>query len=195
VPESALDNPLILPILGLLVERPRHPYAIFAGLRRRYLYLHVRNATVYTLLDTLKAVRWIEAREDAGRESLHATGSGAAATAERVEVEVRGGDLTGGPSYMTALAYLSIMTPERAADALHARVSALADEVQRLSGNARPNRRTRGPHDRGPPPPRPAAARQGMAHHHRSANPGPRTRLAVKPGFDYGPVSCSCGQA
>jgi hypothetical protein len=33
---------------------------------------------------------------------------------------------------MTALAYLSIMTPERAADALHARASALADEVQRL---------------------------------------------------------------
>jgi hypothetical protein len=52
--------------------------------------------------------------------------------AERVEGEVRGGDLTGGPSFMTALAYLSIMTPERAADALHARASALADEAQRL---------------------------------------------------------------
>jgi len=49
-----------------------------------------------------------------------------------VEGEVRGGDLTGGPSFMTALAYLSIMTPERAADALHARASALADEAQRL---------------------------------------------------------------
>ena len=33
---------------------------------------------------------------------------------------------------MTALAYLSIMTPERAADTLHARASALADEAQRL---------------------------------------------------------------
>jgi DNA-binding PadR family transcriptional regulator len=128
VPKSALHNALILPILGLLVERPRHPYAVFAELRRRYPYLHVRNATVYTLLDSLKAVRWIEARE----ESLHATGSGAAALAERVEGEVRGGDLTGGPSYMTALAYLSIMTPERAVDALHARASALADEAQRL---------------------------------------------------------------
>lgn len=132
MPKSALDNPLILPILGLLVERPRHPYAVFAELRRRYPYLHVRNATVYTLLDSLKAVRWIEAREDAGHESLHATGTGAAALAERVEGEVRGRDLTGGPSYMTALAYLSIMTPERAADALHARASALADEVQHL---------------------------------------------------------------
>ena len=132
MPKSALDNPLILPILGLLVERPRHPYAIFAELRRRYPYLHVRNATVYTLLDTLKAVGWIEARDDGGHESLHATGSGAAALAERVAGEVRVGDLTGGPSYMTALAYLSIMIPERAADALRARASALADEAQRL---------------------------------------------------------------
>ena len=132
MPKSALDNPLILPILGLLAERPRHPYAVFGELRRRYPYLQVRNATVYTLLDTLKAVRWIEARENGGHESLHATGPGAAALAERVEGEVRGGDLTGGPSYMTALAYLSIMTPERAADALSARASALADEVQRL---------------------------------------------------------------
>ena len=132
MPKSALDNPLILPILGLLVERPRHAYAVFAELRRRYPYLVVRNATVYTLLDTLEAVGWVEAREDGGHESLHATGSGADALAERVESEVRGGDLTGGPSYMTALAYLSIMTPERAADALHARASALADEARRL---------------------------------------------------------------
>jgi hypothetical protein len=39
------------------------------------------------------------------------------------------GMLTSSP---TALAYLSIMTPERAADALSARASALADEGQRL---------------------------------------------------------------
>jgi hypothetical protein len=65
-------------------------------------------------------------------ESLHATGSGAGALAERVEGQVRGGDLTGGPSYITALAYLSIMTPERAADALHARATAVADEARHL---------------------------------------------------------------
>jgi hypothetical protein len=33
---------------------------------------------------------------------------------------------------VTALAYLSIMTPERVADALHARASALAGEARRL---------------------------------------------------------------
>jgi DNA-binding PadR family transcriptional regulator len=134
VPKSALDNPLILPILGLLAERPRHPYAVFAELRRRYPYLQVRNATVYTLLETLKAAGWVETREDGDREALRATAAGAAALAERVDAEVRGGDLTGGPSYMTALAYLSIMPPGRAALALHARATAIADEARRLQG-------------------------------------------------------------
>jgi DNA-binding PadR family transcriptional regulator len=132
VPKNALDNPLILPILGLLAEQPRHPYAVFAGLRQRYPYLRVRNATVYTLLETLKAARWVQTREDGDHEALCITSAGAAALGERVDAEVRGGDLTGGPSYMAALAYLSIMPPGRAALALHARATAVADETRRL---------------------------------------------------------------
>src|SRR5579859_2512626 len=121
MPKTALDNPLILPILGLLVERPRHPYAVFAELRQRYRYLPVRNATVYTLIETLKSARLIEARQAGEHEALRVTSAGAAALAERVEREVRDGDLTGGPSYTAALAYLSIMPAPRAAEALRAR--------------------------------------------------------------------------
>jgi DNA-binding PadR family transcriptional regulator len=134
VPTNALDNPLVLPILGLLVEQPRHSYAVFAELRRRYPYLQVRNATVYTLLETLKAAQWIEARGDEDHELLHTTGAGAAALAERVAAEIGSGDLTGGPSYLAALAYLSIMPPGRAAATLQARATALADEAQRIQG-------------------------------------------------------------
>ena len=134
MPKSALDNPLVLPILGLLAEQPRHPYAVFAELRRRYAFLQVRNATVYTLLGTLKAAGWTGTREGGDHEALHVTDAGAAALAERVDAEIRGGDLTGGPSYMAALAYLSIMPPERAALALRARATALAGEAQRLQG-------------------------------------------------------------
>jgi len=135
VPKNALDNPLVLPILGLLAEQPRHPYAVFAELRRRYAYLHVRNATVYTLLDTLKTARLIEltaAGDDAGHQPLRITADGAAALSERVEHEVRTGDLTGGPAFMTALAYLSIMPPARAAEALEARATAVAAEASHL---------------------------------------------------------------
>jgi DNA-binding PadR family transcriptional regulator len=129
VPTSALDNPLILPILGLLAEQPRHPYAVFAELRRRYPFLRVRNATVYTLIETLKTLGWVET---GAAGELKPTGAGADALAERVEAEIRGGDLTGGPSSVAALAYLSIMTPPRAAQALRARADAIDDEARRL---------------------------------------------------------------
>lgn len=132
MPKSALDNPLILPILGLLVEQPRHPYAVFAELRRRYPFLQARNATVYTLIESLKAQGWIATRDAGEHETLHPTGAGVHALAERVEAEVRGGDLTGGPSSVAALAYLSIMPPLRAAEALRARATAIGDEARRL---------------------------------------------------------------
>lgn len=132
MPKTALDNALILPILGLLVEQPRHSYAVFAELRRRYSYLQVRNATVYTLIETLKAAWWVEAKQDGDHETLRVTDTGAAALAERVEREIRDGDLAGGQSYMTALAYLSIMPPVRAAQALQARATALTAEAGRL---------------------------------------------------------------
>jgi DNA-binding PadR family transcriptional regulator len=132
VPKSALDNPLILPILGLLVEQPRHPYAVFAELRRRYPFLQARSATVYTLIETLKALDWVETRDAGEHETLHPTSTGAGALAERVEAEVRGGDLTGGPSSVAALAYLSIMPPRRAARALRARATAIGDEARQL---------------------------------------------------------------
>ncbi|HEY6492679.1 MAG TPA: PadR family transcriptional regulator [Trebonia sp.] len=132
MPKSALDNPLVLPILGLLTERPRHPYAVYAELRRRYPHLRARNATVYTLLETLRELGWVEAGPDEDHAALRVTGAGSAALAERVEGELRGGDLTGGPSYLAALAYLSIMSPARAALVLHARAAAVADESRRL---------------------------------------------------------------
>lgn len=132
MPKSAVDNPLVLPILGLLAEQPRHPYAVFAELRQRYRYLQVRNATVYTLLETLKALGWIETRKRGDHDTLGITGAGATALAERVESEVRGGDLIGGPSYTAALAYVSIMPPGRAALALRARAAAIANEARRL---------------------------------------------------------------
>ena len=132
MPKSALDNPLVLPILGVLVEQPRHPYAVFAELRRRYPFLQVRNATVYTLVDTLRALGWVETRDTGEHETLHATSAGADALAKRVESELRSGDLTGGPSSVAALAYLAIMPPGRAAEALRARAAAIGDEAQRL---------------------------------------------------------------
>jgi hypothetical protein len=45
---------------------------------------------------------------------------------------VRGGDLTGGPSPVAALAYLSIMSPTHAAETLRARATAIGDEARQF---------------------------------------------------------------
>lgn len=132
MPKNALDNPLVLPILGLLVERPRHAYAVFSELRRRYDYLRVRNATVYTLLDRLMGERWVTAENDDDRAALAVTDAGVAALAERVRRQLRSADPTGGPAFVTAFAYLGILQPTEAAAVLAQRVARIREEIHRL---------------------------------------------------------------
>ncbi|MEU0545684.1 helix-turn-helix transcriptional regulator [Nocardia sp. NPDC005978] len=132
MPKNALDNPLVLPILGLLVEQSRHPYALFSELERRYDYLQVRNGTVYTLLDRLAAEGWVESAEGGARAALTVTESGVAALAERVYRILREADPTGGPGFVTALAYLGILPRDRAVEVLEQRVEHLRDEIRRL---------------------------------------------------------------
>jgi DNA-binding PadR family transcriptional regulator len=133
VPKNALDNPLVLPILGLLIEQPRHAYAVFAELRRRYEYLGVRNATVYTLLETLTEAGWIEA-DDTGRQpGLHTTSKGTAELSHRVATQLRETDLTGGPAFMTALAYLGILPLDQAVAVLRERVDRIRTQRRLLA--------------------------------------------------------------
>lgn len=132
MPKNALENPLVLPILGLLVEQPRHPYAVFAELRRRYPYLQVRNSTVYTLLQTLGTAGWIEPFEGKDRETLTTTKAGASALAQQVQTQLSAGDLAGGPMFLAALAYLAILPREQAADLLRTRADHLDAERERL---------------------------------------------------------------
>jgi len=134
MPTDALANPLVLPILGLLVEQPRHAYAVFDELRARYAYLRVRNATVYTLLNTLSDVEWITSVPLAAgdRRQYRLTESGSRVLAERVEHDIRETGLADEAAFMTALAYLGILSPRVAADALEARAERVRGEVARL---------------------------------------------------------------
>lgn len=133
MPTNALANPLVLPIIGLLAERPRHAYAIFGELRARYAFLGVRNATVYTLLNTLTGVGWVDARSrGADRQEFSLTASGRQALADRVDRELREADLANGTAFLTALAYLGILAPAAAADALRDRAERIRREEERL---------------------------------------------------------------
>lgn len=132
VPTNALENPLVLPILGLLVEAPRHPYAVFTELRDRYGYLRVRNATVYTLLNRLTEAGWLEASRDGQGASLAPTPDGVRALADLVTrqiSEARPADTT---SFATALAYIGVLPADRATELLDVRREAVVREIARL---------------------------------------------------------------
>ncbi|MDT8911595.1 PadR family transcriptional regulator [Amycolatopsis sp. PS_44_ISF1] len=133
MPTDALANPLVLPILGLLVERPRHAYSVFDELRTRYAFLRVRNATVYTLVNTLEDTGWIAPAAAGGdRQEYALTEAGAQALADRVDHDVRATDLANPAAFMTALAYLGILAPDQAEAALAARCERIREEVDYL---------------------------------------------------------------
>jgi DNA-binding PadR family transcriptional regulator len=133
MPTDALANPLVLPILGLLAEQPRHAYALFSELRSRYAYIGVRNSTVYTLLKTLVETGWVRPQPGTrDRQEFLLTSSGRRALAERVNHELEDGDLADRTAFMTALAYLGILTPIAAATALQNRVDRIGHEEERL---------------------------------------------------------------
>lgn len=60
VPLASLSNPVVLPLLGLLVEQPAHPYELTRRLADRYPTLQVRRSTVTTLTRSLAARGLIE---------------------------------------------------------------------------------------------------------------------------------------
>lgn len=133
MPTSALANPLVLPILGLVAEQPRHAYALFSELRSRYAYIGARNSTVYTLLNTLVEAGWLRSRpKDVDRQVFQLTAAGRQALAERVEHELRDGALGDRTAFMAALAYLGILAPTEAVAALQGRVDRIHREEERL---------------------------------------------------------------
>ncbi|GAB3808936.1 PadR family transcriptional regulator [Humibacter antri] len=134
MPTNALANPLVLPILGLLAEQPRHAYALFSELRTRYAFMGVRNSTVYTLLNTLVESGWLQSGPASShRQEFQLAPSGRAALAARVEHELQEGDLADRTAFMTALAYLGILTPIAASAALQSRVDRVRHEEEHLT--------------------------------------------------------------
>ncbi|MFC7511805.1 PadR family transcriptional regulator [Streptomyces thermocarboxydus] len=55
MPRRALDNPIVLPVLGLLLEQPTHPHQMLAELRRRS-DAHAAAITRGTLYNTVAAL-------------------------------------------------------------------------------------------------------------------------------------------
>ncbi|MCP2258128.1 DNA-binding transcriptional regulator, PadR family [Streptoalloteichus tenebrarius] len=131
-----MDNPLVLPMLGLLAESPRHQYALLTELRARYAVLRAKTSTVYTLVRTLARhglVTLDEAADTAERQEVRLTQAGLDELRRRVEAHLLDGDPNADPKFMIALAYLGALAPARAVELLRERARNLRADLRSVT--------------------------------------------------------------
>lgn len=134
MPLRATDNPLVLPLLGLLLEHPRHQYALLRDLRERY-GLRVRTGSLYTLVGSLQEAGWIEPAEDGSTSekphpvAFRVTPAGRAEFRRRVVADLADTDPTNATKFVMALAYIGILDRPTAIATLTTRIGTLQERV------------------------------------------------------------------
>ncbi|GGV17104.1 PadR family transcriptional regulator [Actinomadura cremea] len=133
----SVDNPLALAVLGLLLERPMHPYEMGVVLRERGTNVRTNRGSLYDVVAALERQGWARAREtvqDGGRPArtvYELTGDGRAAFTRRLDELIRV-PRREYPVFLTAVAYLGALGPEGAAAALTERAGRLREDAARL---------------------------------------------------------------
>ena len=136
MPRRALDNPLVLSILGLLLERPMHPYDVLGELRRRSesQAAAITRGSVYDVVAALSTAGWITetARLRQGnrpeRTVYALTPSGREELVRRLDDRIRHPERDFTP-FLGAIAYLGALGPAGAADALSERARRLGERT------------------------------------------------------------------
>ncbi|MBP2471230.1 DNA-binding PadR family transcriptional regulator [Crossiella equi] len=132
-----ISNTLALALLGLLQERPMHPYEMATTLRERNkdTSFKVNSGSLYDTVQTLVRHGWIEPVETAreGRRperTVYAhTGLGQQEFVRWVDELIRT-PVAEYPKFMAAVSYLGALGPEGAAEALTARAAHLAASIE-----------------------------------------------------------------
>jgi DNA-binding PadR family transcriptional regulator len=138
VPLDALENPLVLPVLGLLVEKPAHAYDLAARLAERYPRLEVRRSSVRTLTRSLEAAGLIEARPQRrvgkrpARTEYELTEAGYDHVRRRI-LHALESARAGSRTLLLALSYVGLLPKDVAATALASRLASLHDELKRAT--------------------------------------------------------------
>ncbi|MEU1732726.1 helix-turn-helix transcriptional regulator [Streptosporangium sp. NPDC020145] len=128
----SVDNPLALGVLGLLLERPMHPYEMAVVLRERGKDASVRinRGSLYDVVTALEGEGWIveKARVQEGNRPARTvyaiTEAGRDAFVRRLDEQIRV-PRREYPLFLTAVAYLGALGPERARAALLERAERL----------------------------------------------------------------------
>jgi DNA-binding PadR family transcriptional regulator len=138
VPLDALANPLVLPLLGLLVEEPAHAYELTHRLTDRYPHLQVRRSSVTTLVGSLAAAGLVkpQRRRRVARRPARTTYALTEPGYDHVRARVAADIVSAGARstrFMLAIAYVGILPRSAAADVLRQRLVARRAEEQSLA--------------------------------------------------------------
>jgi DNA-binding PadR family transcriptional regulator len=131
MPLDASRNSLVLPILGLLAERPAHAYHLAGLLRERCGHLPVTRSTVATLLKSMARAGLVTAREPGRvgnrppRTVYERTEAGVTAFHRKIESGLRDSPAAS-MDFVLALGYAGQLPAERAAVILEERATRLA---------------------------------------------------------------------
>ncbi|WP_335939532.1 PadR family transcriptional regulator [Streptomyces sp. PTD5-9] len=125
MPRRALDNPIVLAVLGLLLEQCSHPYQMLSELRRRSdnHAAAVTRGTLYNTVAALAEAGWVAAqdRQRSGnrpeRTVYALTDAGRAELVRRLDEQIRTPEREFS-QFLGAVSYLGALGPEGAVEAL-----------------------------------------------------------------------------
>jgi len=138
VPLDALDNPLVLPLMGLLVEQPAHPYELTRRLADRYHRLDSRRSSITTLAKRLAALGLIAPRRPRSvggrpaRTVYKLTEAGYGPVRSRVTRDLESAR-AGSTAFILAISYVALLPIDAATELLRRRLGRLYSEVEMAS--------------------------------------------------------------
>ncbi|MFJ1702504.1 helix-turn-helix transcriptional regulator [Kitasatospora sp. NPDC088346] len=144
MPRRALDNPLVLAVLGLLLEQPAHPYQMLAELRKRSENhaAAINRGSLYNIVQALAEAGWVAARgqqREGNRpeRTVYAlTPAGHQELVHRLDTQIRTPEREFS-RFLGAVSYLGALGPDGATEALTERGARLhertATDQQRLA--------------------------------------------------------------
>ncbi|GHG09615.1 MULTISPECIES: PadR family transcriptional regulator [Amycolatopsis] len=136
MPPRKIRNTLALALLGLLLERPMHPYEMASTLRERHKgsTFKINPGSLYDTVESLAKHRWIEPVETVREGNRPERTVYAHTELGRQEFvawldELVREPVAEYPKFVAAVSYLGALGPERAADALEERARHLAERI------------------------------------------------------------------
>ncbi|WP_327406741.1 PadR family transcriptional regulator [Streptomyces sp. NBC_01288] len=125
MPRRALDNPIVLAVLGLLLEQPSHPHQMLTELRTRSdnHAAAITRGTLYNTVAALAETQWIasQGQERSGnrpeRTVYALTQAGRDELVRRLDSQIRNPEREFS-QFLGAVSYLGALGPSGAVDAL-----------------------------------------------------------------------------